>query len=79
MPRKSKDDAGEEKPKFSNSRSLSKTPGLFADYQVPSNWGGAYTVEIRALDELANSCTCRDYETSQLGTCKHIEGVFSTP
>ena len=55
---------------------LEPRAGPFANYQVPSNWGGAYTVEIRALEALENSCTCRDFETSQLGTCKHIEGVL---
>ncbi|MDE0112899.1 MAG: DEAD/DEAH box helicase, partial [Albidovulum sp.] len=57
-------------------RKLEPNAGPFANYQVPSNWGGAYTVEIRSLDDLENSCTCRDYETSRLGTCKHIEGVL---
>ena len=50
--------------------------GHFANFQVDASWGGSYTVEIRDLKELRNSCTCRDFETSGLGTCKHIEGVL---
>ena len=50
--------------------------GHFANFKVASSWGGSYTIEIRDLKELQNSCTCRDFETSGLGTCKHIEGVL---
>ena len=50
--------------------------GHFANFKVDSSSGGNYTVEIRDLKELRNSCTCRDFETSGLGTCKHIEGVL---
>ena len=48
----------------------------FGDFEVESSSAGSYTVEIRDLKELVNSCTCRDFETSGLGTCKHIEGVL---
>jgi len=33
-------------------------------------------VQIRSLSDLLNSCTCADYKTNLLGTCKHIEGVL---
>ena len=48
----------------------------FADYEVTSSSGSAYTVEIRSLRERVNSCECHDYRTNRLGTCKHIEGVL---
>jgi len=35
-----------------------------------------YTVHIRSLERRANFCTCPDFETNQLGTCKHIEAVL---
>ncbi|OQY28878.1 MAG: hypothetical protein B6243_11660 [Anaerolineaceae bacterium 4572_5.2] len=33
-------------------------------------------MQIRSLSDLLNSCTCADYKTNLLGTCKHIEGVL---
>jgi superfamily II DNA or RNA helicase len=37
----------------------------------------AYTVQIRSLTERLNTCTCPDYRTNTIGTCKHIEGVLA--
>jgi len=51
---------------------------LFSQFEVKSVSGRAYRVEIRSLDELQNSCTCPDYKTNLMGTCKHIEGVLIT-
>ncbi len=48
---------------------------LFRDYTVKSN-NGSYTVELRSLDERINTCTCKDFEKNQLGTCKHIERLL---
>jgi len=36
---------------------------------------GAYTVTLRGLDPSLASCTCPDFEKSELSTCKHIERV----
>jgi superfamily II DNA or RNA helicase len=36
----------------------------------------SYRVHIRSLDRRANYCTCPDFATNQLGTCKHIEAVL---
>ncbi len=50
---------------------------VFSQFEVKSAVSGrVYRVEIRALDELQNSCTCPDYKTNLIGTCKHIEGVL---
>ena len=49
---------------------------LFSLFEVTSISGRAYRVEIRSLDELHNTCTCPDYKTNLIGTCKHIEGVL---
>ncbi len=35
-----------------------------------------YRVHIRALHRRANYCTCPDFATNQLGTCKHVEAVL---
>jgi superfamily II DNA or RNA helicase len=35
-----------------------------------------YRVNIRSLEQRSNYCTCPDFATNQLGTCKHIEGVL---
>ncbi|MDO9301060.1 MAG: DEAD/DEAH box helicase, partial [Anaerolineales bacterium] len=50
---------------------------LFSLFEVKSAVSGrTYRVEIRSLDEMQNSCTCPDYKTNLIGTCKHIEGVL---
>ena len=36
----------------------------------------SYRVNIRSLERRANHCTCPDFATNQLGTCKHIEAVL---
>ncbi|TVQ84766.1 MAG: helicase [Chromatiaceae bacterium] len=36
----------------------------------------SYRVHIRSLVQRANHCTCPDFATNQLGTCKHIEAVL---
>jgi superfamily II DNA or RNA helicase len=49
---------------------------VFGTFRIRSETGGAYEVEIRSLDEFANSCGCIDHRVSRLGTCKHIEGTL---
>ena len=49
---------------------------LFSLFEVTSLSGRTYRVEIHALHELRNTCTCPDYRTNLIGTCKHIEGVL---
>jgi len=49
---------------------------VFSQFEVKSVSGRIYRVEIRALGELQNSCTCPDYKSNLIGTCKHIEGVL---
>jgi superfamily II DNA or RNA helicase len=49
---------------------------VFSQFEVKSVSGRAYRVEIHSLDQLQNSCTCPDYKTNLIGTCKHIEGVL---
>ncbi|NTU63268.1 MAG: DEAD/DEAH box helicase family protein, partial [Chloroflexi bacterium] len=50
---------------------------LFSQFEVTSISGRTYRVEVRSLDEPQNSCTCPDYQTNLIGTCKHIEGVLA--
>jgi superfamily II DNA or RNA helicase len=35
-----------------------------------------YDVQIRSLNERKNFCSCKDFATNLLGTCKHIESVI---
>ena len=49
---------------------------VFSTFAVSSQSGQTYRVEVRSLAELQNSCTCADYKTNLIGTCKHIEGVL---
>lgn len=51
---------------------------VFQDYEVSRTDvedAVPYTVELRSLDKLINSCTCPDFRKNFLGTCKHIERV----
>lgn len=41
-----------------------------------SHFDSHYRVHIRSLERRANHCTCPDFATNQLGTCKHIEAVL---
>ena len=50
--------------------------GHYGTFRVRSASGGVYSVEIRDLQGMDNSCPCRDFEINGLGTCKHIEGVL---
>jgi len=44
---------------------------------VPSShFPVSYRVHLRSLHRRANFCTCPDFATNQLGTCKHIEAVL---
>jgi superfamily II DNA or RNA helicase len=49
---------------------------VYSSFEVTSQSGQTYFVQIRSLTELLNSCTCADYQTNLLGTCKHIEAVL---
>jgi superfamily II DNA or RNA helicase len=49
---------------------------VYSAFDVTSQSGQTYRVQIRSLTDLLNSCTCADYTTNLLGTCKHIEAVL---
>ncbi len=53
-------------------------PGFefYGTYRVAGSAGRSYTVEVRHLRDLSNSCTCQDFANAGLGTCKHVEGVL---
>jgi SNF2 family DNA or RNA helicase len=50
---------------------------VFSDYRVTNpDSGGQYTVTIRGFEVGDNACTCPDFKSNTLGTCKHIEAVL---
>lgn len=50
---------------------------VFTEYTVKNPVsGGVYTIAIRSPGRGLNYCTCMDYRTNGLGTCKHIEAVL---
>ena len=49
-----------------SARSLHSATPFSADYRV----------HIRSLTRRANHCTCPDFATNELGTCKHVEAVM---
>ncbi len=47
---------------------------IFSDFQITNpQSGGVYRVSIRGERPGDNFCTCPDFATNSLGTCKHIE------
>lgn len=47
---------------------------VFSAFRVDNPDGGThYSVTIRGLEPGRNQCSCWDYATNHLGTCKHIE------
>ncbi|WP_437956650.1 SNF2-related protein [Sorangium sp. So ce119] len=45
------------------------------DYAVTSGSGGRYLVDLVDRSERHDTCTCPDFLSNQLGTCKHLEAV----
>src|SRR3954451_21134184 len=57
-------------------RNLTKKK-VYSDYEVTNpESGGRYTVTVRGFDTGDNTCTCPDFKSNTLGTCKHIEAVL---
>ncbi|MEX2336533.1 MAG: DEAD/DEAH box helicase [Fulvivirga sp.] len=50
---------------------------VFSDYHVynPAT-ENSYKVALRSADNSLNFCSCLDFKTNGLGTCKHIEAVL---
>ncbi len=52
---------------------------VYSDYSVFSpNSKKTYKVALRSRDNNLNFCSCPDFKTNLLGTCKHIEAVRSS-
>jgi SNF2 family DNA or RNA helicase len=50
---------------------------VFSDYRVTNpESGGQYTVSVRGFEVGDNTCTCPDFKSNTLGTCKHVEAVL---
>jgi hypothetical protein len=65
--------ARDEKPQVEN-----RTPEhpVFSNFRVISPSGSSYDVELRDVAERRFACTCVDFRTSGLGTCKHVEATL---
>lgn len=48
---------------------------IWGDYMVSSASGGRYKVAFRGVCSERNYCSCLDFRTNGLGTCKHLEAV----
>ena len=56
---------------------LNSKKKVFSEYRVSNpTSGGSYNVTIHGFDTGDNSCTCPDFKSNTLGTCKHIEAVL---
>jgi SNF2 family DNA or RNA helicase len=52
---------------------------VFSEYRVANpRTSGQYTVTIRGFDVGENFCSCPDFKSNTLGTCKHIESVLES-
>ncbi len=50
---------------------------VYTTFEVSSTSERTYSVQVRSLTARLNTCTCPDYLTNTIGTCKHIEGVLA--
>ncbi len=67
--------ARKEKPAITR---VARRNGGLPRFRVPGHGrSGPYTVALRGFDARLASCTCPDFEKSELSTCKHIERVRS--
>jgi len=57
-------------------RPLDDAHPIFSNFAVKSPSGMTYQTEIRDLAARAFSCTCPDFRTAGLGTCKHVEATL---
>jgi len=52
---------------------------VFSDFAVVNpETAGRYVVQIRGFETGDNACSCPDFKSNTLGTCKHIEAVLET-
>ncbi len=50
----------------------------YSDYHVYNiSTKNTYKVALRSADNSLNYCSCYDFKTNQVGTCKHIEAVLA--
>ena len=49
---------------------------IFSSFTVRSGSGVTYAVEIRDIAQRHLSCTCPDFRTNGLASCKHVEAVL---
>lgn len=57
-------------------RNLDPEQPVFSTFAVGSPSGMSYQVEIRDITNRAFSCTCPDFRSNGLGTCKHVEATL---
>ncbi len=50
--------------------------GIRGEYEVASPSSRAYLVTLREFALPHNGCTCPDFATNLIGTCKHVEAVL---
>ncbi len=49
---------------------------IFSNFDVHSQSGVTYSVEVRDLARRQSHCDCVDFRVNGLGTCKHVEAVL---
>jgi len=57
-------------------RNLFPRQPVFSNFEVRSDSGMTYQVEVRDVKDRAFSCSCADFRKNGLGTCKHVEAVL---
>lgn len=52
---------------------------IFSEFRLTNpEHGSVYRVAIRGAEPYRNFCSCADFKTNTLGTCKHIEFLLAT-
>jgi superfamily II DNA or RNA helicase len=57
-------------------RNLDPRFPIFSNFEVASESGFTYSVEIRSVSQRRFSCNCVDFRINALGTCKHVEATL---
>src|SRR5205823_5017855 len=69
--------ARRERAQFAGVKILSRPhDGAYGDYQIRSSSKKTYRIAVRGPGLFGNYCSCPDFASSTLGTCKHIEALL---
>ncbi len=55
---------------------LESGPSIYGEHILDNEKGARYNILLHNLDKETGYCSCSDYQTNKLGTCKHLMFVY---